>query len=149
VESTIRRGALREERSTERDIIGTVNDLLGQVNLELVREGTATTDGAGTWTTVVTLPDMPDDCAWRIRVEAVGFGSGRRSYHEVAALWYRAGAGATQEGADQAVFTAIESHVGIDVRTQASTNAVSVQVRDDNAGEAMTFHVKVTAKERK
>lgn len=147
MDQTIRSGPV-VDRAGQREIVDTMESLRGFANKELVRAGAVSTTGDGAYAVIFTSGDMPDNAVWRISADVLGRGADRRARYEISALFYRQGGAATQEGATVAV-SSTESHAAMDARFIASTNAVTVEVRDDGGTVAMKWGAQIVLKEQR
>ncbi len=91
-----------------------------------------TTSASGAYAAIWT-DDIPDNSSWIVEAHVVGratAGGAARAGYKIAALFYREGGGAVQQGATTVIMSA-ESVAAFDARFAVSGNAVTVQVLDD------------------
>ena len=85
---------------------------------------TTTVDATVTATTNILLPDAT---AWLVKHKTVGRSAADRACYERTSLWYRAGAGATQQGANSDL-TVIESNAAWDANVVAASTNIQHRV---------------------
>lgn len=121
------RPALREARKS-----------LNALNAERI-DPAVSSDGAGTFTTIWTSGEMPQDGVWVVHATVVGIGATQRAAYQMSRAVYST-AGVCSSLTAAAMHLQGETAVGCDARFVLDTTnrVVTVEARDD-AAEAMSW----------
>jgi hypothetical protein len=147
VKPTVIRGLSQRPVSTRsltfwvnRECLPVLSQCREALNYKGMAQALATTDGAGTWTTLWISDQMPTDAVWLVEVTAVGRGSTARAVYTMVASCESTSAVVSDLG--YTIISAHESSGDEDCSIRSSVDVsgrtISIEVRDE-ATEAMDF----------